>query len=85
MIERLRRALESVDGLPPELQEQLAEQIEHLTRSNGKSQTVATPLGMQLTALRKQIVDSGVPLLSWRDVEAEVAERRGERRPDAGQ
>lgn len=37
----------------------------------------------QLAALRAQIVASGDPLLSWDEVSAEVAERRGERYMDA--
>jgi hypothetical protein len=37
-----------------------------------------TRLGEQLLRIREQIVASGEPLLSWEDVEREVAERRGE-------
>jgi hypothetical protein len=85
MIERLRRALEQVEALPPETQEKLAEQIERLTRPDGSTSGSSAPLGTQLAALRAQIVDSGAPLLSWEGVEAEVAERRGERGPDAEQ
>ena len=36
-----------------------------------------TALGRRLMAIRAEIVRSGVPLLSWDDVEREVAERRG--------
>lgn len=78
MIGRLQRALEQIEALSPEMQEKLAEQIEQLTRSDiASSMSMSSaPLGTQLAALRRQIVDSGAPLLSWEDVEAEVAERR---------
>ena len=38
-----------------------------------------TPLAAKLAAARSQIVASGAPLLDWAGIEAEVAERRGER------
>jgi len=77
MIERLRCALEQIEALSPEMQEKLAEQIEQLTRSDIASSTsmASAPLSTQLATLRRQIVDSGAPLLSWEDVEAEVVER----------
>jgi hypothetical protein len=37
-----------------------------------------TRLGEQLLRIREQIVASGEPLLSWEEVEREIAERRGE-------
>jgi hypothetical protein len=37
-----------------------------------------TRLGEQLLRIRQQIVASGEPLLSWEQIEREVAERRGE-------
>jgi hypothetical protein len=37
-----------------------------------------TRLGERLLRIRAQIIASGEPLLSWDDVEREVAERRGE-------
>jgi hypothetical protein len=85
MIERLRRALEQVETLPPDVQEWLAEQIEQLTRHDGSTGTIQVALDVQLKALRAQIVSSGAPLLSWQEVEAEVAERRGEHGPDPEQ
>ncbi len=85
MIERLRRALEHVEDLPPELQERLAEQIEQLTRPDGSTDVSGAPLAERLAALRAQIVASGAPLLSWRGVDAEVVERRGERASDTEQ
>ena len=36
-----------------------------------------TPLGAELRRLRAKIIESGEPLLSWEDIEKEVAERRG--------
>jgi hypothetical protein len=37
-----------------------------------------TPLGRRLWELRKRIVASGQPLLSWEDLDREVAARRGQ-------
>jgi len=37
-----------------------------------------TALGRKLWALRQQMVASGNPLLSWNELESEIAERRGE-------
>jgi predicted DNA-binding antitoxin AbrB/MazE fold protein len=39
--------------------------------------TARTPLGRQLRELRSRIVRSGVPTLSWEEIEEEVASRRG--------
>ena len=36
-----------------------------------------TPLGHRLWELRRQIVASGEKLLTWEEIEREVAERRG--------
>jgi hypothetical protein len=36
-----------------------------------------TPLGHRLWELRKQIIASGERLLSWEEIEREVAERKG--------
>ena len=41
-------------------------------------ETSRTPLGKRLLRLRERIVASGEPLLTWDEVEREVAERRGE-------
>jgi len=42
-----------------------------------------TPLGQRLAQIRERIVASGEPLLSWPEIEREIAERGGEaeRRP----
>ena len=37
-----------------------------------------TRLGEQLLRIRERVVASGEPLLSWEEIEREVAERRGE-------
>lgn len=37
-----------------------------------------TRLGKQLLRIRERIIASGEPLLSWTEIEHEVAERRGE-------
>lgn len=39
-------------------------------------------LGQRLRELRAQIRASGVPLLSWEEIDRELAERRGERMVD---
>ena len=38
-----------------------------------------TALGRRLWAIRQRIVATGEPLLSWEDLERELAERRGGR------
>ena len=38
-----------------------------------------TPLGRRLAELRERIEASGQPLLSWNDIDRELAELRGER------
>ena len=38
-----------------------------------------TPLGRKLWALRQQIIASGIPLLTAEEIDAEIAEQRGER------
>jgi hypothetical protein len=37
-----------------------------------------TRLGERLLRIRERIIASGEPLLSWAEIEREVAERRGE-------
>jgi hypothetical protein len=37
-----------------------------------------TRLGEQLLRIRERIVASGEPLLSWEEIDREVAERRGD-------
>ena len=44
-------------------------------------ETPRTQLGAELWAIRTRIEQSGVPLLSPEEIEAEVAERRGEKYP----
>jgi len=41
-----------------------------------------TPLGRKLAAIRKHIVATGQRLLGWKELDDEVAERRGERVPN---
>jgi hypothetical protein len=47
-----------------------------LTQPNQKNDS---PLGQKLRAIRAQIVKSGIPLLDDRELEREIAERRGDR------
>jgi hypothetical protein len=45
-----------------------------------RQKTVASrmsPLGQRLQSIRQRIVASGTPLLTWDDLEAEIADRRG--------
>jgi hypothetical protein len=39
--------------------------------------TPRTPLGKKLLEIRRRIVASGRPLLSWEDIEKEIIEQRG--------
>jgi hypothetical protein len=41
-----------------------------------------TPLGRRLWEIRARIVASGIPLLSWDEIDQEVAERRGSYQQD---
>lgn len=38
-----------------------------------------TPLGQRLDEIRERVKASGKPLLSWEEIDQELAERRGER------
>lgn len=44
--------------------------------------TARTALGQQLRQARAKIMATGDPLLTWRELEAEIARRRGERPGD---
>lgn len=54
-------------------------QYERLLSAN-TGEVGKTPLGRKLSRIRQQIVATGEPLLSWDEVNQEVAERRGEKR-----
>jgi len=41
------------------------------------SHKARTPLGQKLWGIRARIVASGVPLLSWEEIQSEIAARRG--------
>jgi len=43
-----------------------------------KSRKLRTPLGRQLWKIRSRVIASGEPLLGWKEIEQEIAERRGE-------
>ena len=43
-----------------------------------------TPLGRRLWEIRASIVASGVPLLSWDEIDREIEERRGGSRREDG-
>lgn len=43
-----------------------------------------TPLGERLACLRLQIVDAGEKLLSWQEIEQNIADGRERRELDAG-
>jgi hypothetical protein len=49
-------------------------------RSEIDEHEARTPLGRRLEELRSVIASSGKRLLSWEELEREVAERRGENR-----
>jgi hypothetical protein len=47
------------------------------TFSKDTERTPRTPLGKKLLEIRRKIVASGRPLLTWDDVEREISEQRG--------
>jgi hypothetical protein len=49
--------------------------LKDLRRASAEQPT--STLGQRLQAIRQRIVASGVPLLTWDDLETEVADRRG--------
>jgi hypothetical protein len=54
---------------------------EPLNNAPGREAAPAQPrteLGKQLLRIRERIVASGAPLLSWGQIEQEIAERRGD-------
>ena len=60
--------------LPPDKQQEALAFVDRLSRPNTDS-----PLGQKPRAIRAQIVESGVPLLSDAELEQEIADRRGDR------
>ena len=67
MIERLQRALEHIEELPPEVQEDLAAQIEEMTAPIGKS-----PQASHLPddeSLPKSVRDALAVFGAWRDLQ----------------
>ena len=51
---------------------------EETPRQEAISYKPRTPLGKRLWGIRGRIVASGEPLLSWEEIEQEIAARRGE-------
>jgi hypothetical protein len=66
--------LEKWRTLTPDKQEEALAFVDRLSRPNADS-----PLGQKLRAIRAQIVQSGIPLLSDAELEQEIAARRGDR------
>jgi len=80
-----------ISGVPPisisssgrtiELDERLFEkatELWHEIPRSTKPKQRRTPLGRRLDEIRERIKTSGQPLLSWEDIDRELAERRGE-------
>jgi len=63
--------------LDARLFEEAAEQWHETSRSTKPKQR-RTPLGRRLDEIRERVKASGQPLLSWEDIDWELAERRGE-------
>jgi hypothetical protein len=59
-------------NLPPDKQQEALAFVDRLSRPHTDS-----PLGQKLRAIRAQIVESGMPLLTDAELEQEIAERRG--------
>lgn len=57
--------------------EEAAERWREIPRSTTPKQR-RTPLGRRLEEIRKRVKASGQPLLSWEEIDRELAERRGE-------
>ncbi len=70
-------------SLPADKQQEVIDFVEFLelknaSASSDKAELKSKPiLGERLRKLREEIVFSGVPLLDWKEVELEKAERRG--------
>jgi hypothetical protein len=54
------------------------EPLNNASGNESASTRPRTELGKQLLRIRERIVASGEPLLSWSEIEEEVAQRRGE-------
>lgn len=52
------------------------EPTEHVPTEQ-KPPRLISPLGRKLRRIRAEIIASGEPLLSWEEIDREVAERRG--------
>ena len=50
---------------------------EEVAHALAQAQQARTPLGRRLWEIRARVVASGVPMLSWEEIEREVEERRG--------
>ncbi|MBA3424618.1 MAG: hypothetical protein H0U04_08755 [Rubrobacter sp.] len=57
---------------------------ERSTRDVSRPGRRRTALGKRLDEIRERIKASGEPLLSWEEIDRELAERRGEARTDDG-
>jgi len=55
---------------------------EEVAHALAQAQQAKTPLGRRLWEIRARIVTSGVPLLSWDEIDREVEDRRGGSRRD---
>ena len=54
------------------------EPLDNAPGNEAASARPRTPLGKQLLRIRERIIASGEPLMSWNEIEEEIAERRGE-------
>jgi hypothetical protein len=64
--------LEKWRTLPPAKQQEVLALVDRLTQPSSSASD--SPLGQKLRAIRTQIVESGVPLLSDAELEREIAE-----------
>jgi hypothetical protein len=62
--------------LAPDQQAKVLEFIDTISQPQNRNQTTSN-LGKKLRAIRQEIIDSDVPLLTPEEVEQEKAERRG--------
>lgn len=77
---RIKDMIEAVqvNGAPPARSDQMQDRPAGSETALDHSQAPVSELGKRLAEIRKRIVASGTPLLTWDEIDAEVAERRGE-------
>ncbi|MEB3886474.1 hypothetical protein [Lyngbya sp. CCY1209] len=71
-----QQLLEKWQSLDPEKQQQVLAFIDAISQ-NQKPTEPSSPLGEKLRKIRREIIESGIPLLTPEEIQQEKAERRG--------